>query len=71
MSFQWTGSGLNQLNWKKGANVADFSITQDGPNRWVFRYGGWKSTSAVFTGDNAAQALKALKAALITWRMMR
>ena len=69
--FKWTGSGLNQLKWKKGANIADYSVSQDGPDRWVFRHGGWKTTSAVFTGENAAQALKALKTALITYRLTK
>lgn len=68
MSFQWTGSGLNQLSSKKDVSIDDFILTQDGPDRWVFRRGGSKTTFAVFTGNTAAEAIKALKLALVTHR---
>lgn len=72
MSFAWTAEGRMLLRlYKDTPKSADFAIRQDGYQRWVFLHYRYKGPAATFTGDNATQALKALKTALITYRLMR
>jgi len=48
---------------------SDFSIRRDGDNTWVFYHYSRKSPVALFRGENATQALRALKVALVTHRL--
>ena len=69
--FVWTGTG--RAIWtlsRSPPKAADFAVSQDGENRWVFRHYQYKSPVAVFTGENAAKALRALKVALVTRRLL-
>lgn len=69
-SFVWTGTGQTAFRHSKTPpKSADFSIRQDGDNTWVFHHYQFKSVVAKFTGDNATQALRALKVALVTARL--
>ncbi len=70
--FVWTGTG--QAAFKRAKTPprsSDFGISQDGDNRWLFYHYWFKSPVAVFTGDNATQALRALKVALVTARLLK
>lgn len=68
--FKWTGTGQAAFKRsKQPLRSSDFSISRDGDNRWVFRHYQFKSPVAVFDGDNATQALRALKVALVTVRL--
>jgi len=68
--FAWTTSGRCLLiRYKAAIPSSDFSITRDGGNQWVIRHWSMKSAIAVFTGENATQALRALKVALVTHRL--
>lgn len=72
MSLAWTGTGESMLRMARSPiKSSDIGITRDGPNAWVFYHYSYKSAIARFTGDNATQALKALKLALITHRLTK
>ena len=72
MSFKWTGTGRALLLARNVVPPSvDFSISRDGYNHWVIRHWSTKAACAVFTGDNATQALRALKVALVTYRLSR
>lgn len=72
MSFAWTNTGETML-WmaKSPIKSADISIARNGPGMWVFYHYSYKAPIARFTGENATQALKALKLALITARLTK
>lgn len=72
MSFVWNNAGSHWLkHLRTPANSSDFSIRRNGENTWGFYHWTSKNPCATFTGENATQALKALKLALITARLMK
>jgi len=54
---------------KEPIKFNDFSVARDGGYQWVFTHFGRNGYVAVFTGENATQALRALKVALVTHRL--
>ncbi len=70
MSFIWVNEGAVRVRLLK-ATFNEFVVKRDGERRWLVTHmlapGG--SAFAVFEGDNAGQALVALRTALVVLRL--